>query len=397
MKVSLAFNRDAGRRQENAVDAQPLLAPEGPRIILGGQNAEKPLAEPIAPNADTLFGPRGAVLAGDEGPLIACDTGHHRLMVWSNIPTIDDQPCDVIIGQVDTHSEGRNGKGDVSAASLNVPTGIASDGTSLVVADAWNHRVLIWKQIPTVQNQPADVVLGQADFSDALANRGDVVGADTLHWCYGVAILQGNLVVADTGNRRVLGWQGIPSENGAPADFVLGQNSFSSRDENAGIEGGPLGMCWPHSVVALNDSILVSDAGNNRIMVWKTWPNEPGTPCDFVLGQKDLSSSEHNRANYLPNEQALNMPYGMTAIGDLLIVADTANSRIVGWDGPSISPDAPATKLAGQPDFYSKGDNRWQTPVRDSLCWPYWISSRGNFLVISDSGNNRIMLWELVK
>jgi len=397
MKVSLAFNRNLKSPDGLSIAAEPLLNEAGPHVILGGQNASKILAEPISPRADTLFGPRGAVLASKDGPLIVCDTGHHRLMIWSKIPKSDDTPCDFIIGHSDALSEGRNAKGDVSASSLNVPTGVASDGVMLVVADAWNHRVLIWSKVPSSPNQPADVVLGQGDFTSGEANRGGDVAADTLHWCYGVALIDGNLVVADTGNRRVLMWQGIPTENGAPADLVLGQNDFSTRDENAGVEGGPLGMRWPHSVVAFNDSILVSDAGNNRIMVWKNLPTKLGVPCDYVLGQKDLFSLEHNRANYLPNAQALNMPYGMSVVDDLLIVADTANSRLVGWKNADVSADAAATKLSGQPDFSSKGDNRWQMPVRDSLCWPYGINARDKTLVIADSGNNRVMLWELAE
>lgn len=397
MKVSLAFNRNVSSPVGNGAIAQPLLSIGGPSTILGGQNAELLLAEPISPSSETLFGPRGAVLAGKNGPLIACDTGHHRLMVWNKRPTTDNAPCDFVIGQPTTTSEGRNGKGEPQAHTLNVPTGLATDGVALAVADAWNHRVLIWNQIPKQENQPADTVLGQKEFTEVLANRGGEAGPDTLNWSYGVALIDGNLVVADTGNRRVLIWNGIPQENGTPADLVLGQKDLSTRDENAGLEAGPLGMRWPHSVVSIEGKLLVSDAGNNRIMVWDEWPTTSGTPCDYVLGQKDTVSLEHNRTNYLPNSQALNMPYGMTVIDDILVIADTANSRLVGMPSKGIKADAPATKLSGQPDFQSKGDNRWQMPVRDSLCWPYWISGCNQTLVVADSGNNRILFWELEK
>jgi len=33
-------------------------------------------------------------------------------------------------------------------------------------------------------------------------------------------------------------------------------------------------------------------------------------------------------------------------------------------------------------------------PVRDSLCWPYNVATRGDTLVVADSGNNRVLLWE---
>lgn len=396
MKVSLALNRelrppDAG----TPTLARPMLSADGPRVILGGQNAEKILAAPILPSRSTMFGPRGGMLAGADGPLVVCDTGHHRLMIWNRVPDRDNTPCDMIIGQPDPAHEGRNAKSEPNAATLNVPTGLASDGRVLVVADAWNHRVLIWNDMPTATNQPADVVLGQDDFTGALANRGGAAGSDTLNWCYGVALINGNLVVADTGNRRVLLWDGIPDQNRAPATMVLGQGDFHTHDENAGLDPGPLGMRWPHSITTVGDKLLVSDAGNNRIMIWETWPDKPGTSCDYVLGQKDANSLEHNRAAYLPEARALNMPYGMAVMREWLLVADTANSRLVGWRPEDLSADAPASGLAAQPDFTSKGDNRWKMPERDSLCWPYGLSTCRNTLVIADSGNNRVMLWDL--
>lgn len=46
-----------------------------------------------------------------------------------------------------------------SQNGLRTPTGVASDGQILVVADTGNNRVLIWNTIPTSNAQPADIVL----------------------------------------------------------------------------------------------------------------------------------------------------------------------------------------------------------------------------------------------
>ena len=115
--------------------------------------------------ANTLFGPRGACLASERGPLFVCDTGHHRLMIWRKPPSGDQADADFVIGQSDFSREGRNAKGEVGAATLNMPTGVAACDGVLAVADAWNHRVLIWHGYPENSNQPADVVLGQAEFT----------------------------------------------------------------------------------------------------------------------------------------------------------------------------------------------------------------------------------------
>ncbi len=398
MRVSLAPLHLRGQTPGPIPDGRPadLLSRDGPSVVLGGSDDAEGLAQPIVPAADTLFGPRGACLASSRGPLFVCDTGHHRLLMWTTPPSRDAAPANLLIGQPDFSREGRNAKGDISAATLNVPTGVCAENGVLAIADAWNHRVLIWHAYPTRSNQPADTVLGQTEFGGGLANRGsDVARADTLNWCYGVGIADGRFMVADTGNRRVLVWDGIPTTNGQPADLVLGQRDFVTRDENAGEGAGTLGMRWPHGLAVAHGMVLVSDAGNNRVMAWRGWPTGNGAACDFVLGQTDMFGLDHNRAAYYPNAGAMNMPYGLTADDGRLIVADTANSRLLGFDLHDLAMGADASRLAAQEDFLHKGDNRWGPAKRDSLCWPYNAAVRDGILAIADSGNNRVLLWTL--
>jgi hypothetical protein len=329
-------------------------------VVLGASGA------PIVPANDTLFGPRGACFA--DGALFVCDTGHHRVMAWNAIPENDHAPADFVLGQPSFADEGRH--------SFNVPTGIAAGGGVLAVADAWNHRVLLWHGVPHRTNQPADVVLGQGDFTSNLANRGRATpGADTLNWCYGVAIAGGRLLVADTGNRRVLAWNGIPERNAQGADLVLGQPDFATRDAS--------GLRWPHAIATTEKHFFVADAGSNRILGWRGRPGRNGAPCDFMLGETGL--------DYYPRAATLSMPYGIALLDDTLVVADTAHSRLLGF---SLDDLAAPNCLAGQYRFDDKGDNRWQAPARDSLCWPYGVAACGSLLAVADSGNNRVLLWE---
>lgn len=397
MQVSFAPARPhkaLARVGDNHV-ARPLLSAGGSRVVLGGEALANGLAESIVPSPSTLFGPRGACLASERGPLFVCDTGHHRLLIWHKLPSGDQADADIVIGQPDFSREGRNAKGEIGAATLNMPTGVAACDGILAVADAWNHRILIWHGYPETSNRPACVVLGQADFTGGIANRGtSAPAADTLNWCYGVAIADGKLIVCDTGNRRVLIWDEIPTENSTPADLVLGQRDFITRDDNAGEAGGALGMRWPHGIAVARGMLFISDAGNNRVMVWRTYPRSIGQPCDFVLGQTDFMGLDHNRASYYPTSSAMNMPYGLTVQGGMLVVTDTANSRLLGFELDGLAMDSPAIALAGQPLFSDRGDNRWRFATRDSVCWPYSATACGNQLVIADAGNNRVLLWE---
>lgn len=316
------------------VPSAALLDPGGARVILGSQPDAR--VAPILPRPDTLFGPRGACLAQPGGPLLVCDTGHHRLLIWKGAPCQDGVPADLVVGQVDFCSEGRNAKGDAGPATLNVPTGVAINANVLAVADSWNNRVLLWNGVPTRCNQPADIVLGQADFRST--------GEALLKWPSAVAFHDGHLYVADTGHRRVLRWNTIPRQSATPPDSTIGDD-----------------MRWPHAVAAARGQWFVADAGANRVVT-----QGPAIEADF------------------------NMPYGVTMLGECLVVADTANSRLLGFDLAG----ARTRRLAGQCTLNDKGENRWGMARRDSLCWPYGVSGCGSTLVVADSGNNRVLLWE---
>lgn len=392
MKVSLAPSPSfmPVKAPGTASEGRPLLDENGPRTVLSWNEGD--FAVSVRPDRSTFFGPRGVCLHPN-GSFWVSDTGHHRLLGWHQTPIGDNAPADILIGQPSFSHEGRNAKAEPNGASLNVPTGFCAMGDGLAVADAWNHRVLIWRDIPSDQNQPADIVLGQRDFNSVLANHGqDKPSASTLHWPYGVAYLDGKLIVCDTGNRRLLIWDEI-SENGQPADLVLGQRDFGSRDENAGGGVSAMSMRWPHQITLWQGHLAVADAGNNRVMLWDGVPDQNGKPCDAVIGQANFEDCDHNCASYYPSNRAVNMPYALASIDDQLIVGDTANSRLIGWFDPETG--AVAKTLTGQPDFAAKGDNRWGVATRDSLCWPYGLSIRENLVAIADSGNNRVLLWEI--
>lgn len=141
--------------------------------------------------------------------------------------------------------------------------------------------------------------------------------------------------------------------------------------------------------------LCVTDAGNNRIMIREELPTEHGEPCRWILGQQSPALVDHNASLYWPRTETLNMPYGITAMHSWLITADTANCRILGWHASGLQTGAKARALAGQPTYHAKGDNQWRFPVRGSLCWPYQVHASGKWVVVSDSGNNRVQLWAM--
>ncbi|MBW4616048.1 MAG: hypothetical protein KME21_22745 [Desmonostoc vinosum HA7617-LM4] len=399
MHIPTTVNFTPQLSPEKIITLQNLpLSPQGAEVILGNIIEPQQLVIPLAPSPTKMFSPRGACLLPN-GQLWVSDTGHHRLLGWQNLPTKDNQNADWVIGQPDFFNEGQNAKGTPGRTTLSVPVGICACSEGLAVADAWNHRVLIWQKFPEDSNIPADLVLGQANFTDNEPNRGNqAAAANTMHWPYGVFYHQGQLFVADTGNRRLLVWHQLPTENGQPADLVLGQPDMQSRNENGGGSPSAASMRWCHDIAFWGDNLVVTDAGNHRVMIWQGMPTENNTPCAVILGQKNFNYVEMNQGVYLPNASSLSMPYGVGVTDDWLVVADTANSRLLGWRKPESIlslQGAVADGLAAQNTFHSKSENRnFGMPKRDSLNWCYGIKIYNKTAVIADSGNNRILLWQ---
>ncbi|MGK2320728.1 NHL repeat-containing protein [Gordonia rhizosphera] len=371
-----------------------------------GAPAPGGLALPSAtPAADTLYAPRGVWF--DDDLLVVADTGNHRVLIWHGPPTGDHRPADVLLGQSSWAEDTANDGGTGSENGLQLPTGVLVHYGALIVCDAWNHRILIWHDIPTT-SRPADLVLGQSDRTGVEPNRGGAPDATSFYWPFGVGIVDDGFWVADTGNRRVLGWlDGIPTGPDQPADVVLGQPDATAREENRGGPAGPCSFRWPHAIADLAGTLLVADAGNHRILGWSTplLPEEracerrEGTDADLVLGQPDFHTA--TEFPYAPQTaHGLRFPYALTVAGGELAVADTANNRILLWDQPGWSDAAhagvvgDADGVLAQPSTAANGENRWDAVDRDTLCWPYGIHRHGNRMAIADSGNNRVVVWE---
>lgn len=350
------------------------------------------LALPSAqPTASQLYAPRGVWIGNDL--LIVADSGNHRVLIWHGIPDRDGVDADIVLGQASFTAEGPRAAGQGAANGMHLPTGVIVHEGKLLVADAWHHRILVWEQLPTRSNEPPSYAIGQPDLESIAPNGGGAVSAHTLYWPYGLAVVNGWLWIADTGNRRVLGWPGIPAQ-GERASVVLGQEDFAHNDENRG--GAPSGSSfrWPHAIAGDADTLFVADAGNHRVLGWSPLPHED-RHADLVLGQQDfISNSEmpHRKQG----AERMRFPYALALQDRTLAVADTANNRVLFWhDASRLHVGMHADAVIGQPDFDASGENRWKTVGEDTLCWPYGVALHDDLLAIADSGNNRVMLWNI--
>ena len=328
----------------------------------------------------------------DDDHFIVCDSGNHRVMIWNGIPTENGQPADMVLGQADFYSEGPACGHANFASGFHLPTGVIVANGKLLVGDAWHHRVLVWNEVPQKSQTPPDYALGQSDLLQVQPNRGEYATASSMYWPYGLAFIAGKLFVTDTGNRRVLVWSGVPQAD-QPAEWVLGQPDAASTGEN---RDGPVSansFRWPHAVAGNAHQLWIADAGNHRVLGWDGAVTLD-RPADRVLGQEDFSGSREWPYD-VQGERRLRFPYGIDSQGSCLAVADTANNRILFWKLPIDQVAfAAARDVFGQIDFAKFGENHWQAVTDRSLCWPYGICLHKGLLAVADSGNNRVMIWD---
>ena len=268
---------------------------------------------------------------------------------------------------------------------LSGPSAVSTDGTRLFLADSGNNRILIWNTIPANNTQLPDLILGQPNLT--VVGPANTTSASTLNGPAGVFSNGTQLFVADNGNNRVLIWNSFPTSNGQAADVVLGQPDMASTDPNNGGLSAST-MTNPSSIVTHGTKLFVSDTGNNRILVWNTIPTINGPGADFALGQPDLVSGDEDPSGYTAS--SLGEPNGLLIVGTKLLVADSDNGRVLIWNTLPTAMGQDADVAVGQNDLIS-----YTTGLPDAthLESPQGLASDGTRLFVTDSNFERVLVW----
>ncbi len=323
-------------------------------------------------------------------------------------------PATNVLGQPDyvTTNPGRSSQG------METPTAVATDGNILAVADTDNNRVLIWSAIPTSINQPANIVLGQANFSTG--GTSVVPTASSLRGPQGVWIQNGKLFVADTQDYRVLIWNSIPTTNNQPASLVLGQPDFFHANAPPPTKTFPPTaanqLLNPVAVSSDGVHLFVADLGFNRVLIWNGIPTTMDQNADVVVGQPDMTTAVPNWSNALcasngtdsngnptyPFEcgATLNFPRFALSDGTRLFIADGGNDRVLIFNSIPMTNGATADEVLGQPDFFTdiitnQGASIVSTTIDntgavDTLPTPTSLAFDGTNLYVSDPYNRRV-------
>jgi len=361
-----------------AVIGQGDFASNAPATSANGLNA--PAGNPAVHN-DVLYLP---------------DTGNNRVLGFNGIGSYTGAGAAFVLGQPDftTVTAG------TAANTLNQPSTAQVYNNQLFVTDYGNHRVLIWNTVPVTTQVPADIVVGWPGFATPTSG----CGAGTLFFPESQHVVAGKLIVADSGNNRVLIWNTIPAVNGVPADIVLGQNGFTTciandDDQNGAPDSGPSartlsnpsGVTW-----STEDGLMVSDKNNNRVLIWEKFPTGNFAAADRVLGQLTMTT---NTAGV--SRQDLSSPTQLHSIDAQLFVTDSGNHRVLIWNDVPAWNYAMANRVLGQSDYDNNAPNDDDqngdadtNPSARTLSGPSGVYGYADSLFVADTGNNRYLIFE---
>lgn len=381
---------DTGNNRVLLYQSWPTATGQPADLILGQSAPTTNFARGALASATRYRSPTTVARAGNR--LLVVDRDAHRVLIWPALPRSESEQPAVVVGQADFVSATADSGGSVSAYGFDNPHGVASDGTLLAVSDVFNHRVLIWKSLPTQNRQPADLVLGQATLGSGAINSGGPTSG--LHGPSAVWVAGGRLYVADTDNNRVLIWKNLTTlVSGQQADIVLGQADFTSIGQNRNPVPGAAQpaantLSGPFGVYADASHIYVSDTYNSRVLIWNTLDPANGQAADVVLGQPSFVVSG---ASPTANNSAINDPMGLFAYNGQLYVTDRQLHRVAVWTRLPTQLNAPIDAVLGQGDVNSGAPNSGGLTA-SRLQAPSNILATEVGIYIADTGNGRIVV-----
>ena len=257
--------------------------------------------------------------------LFVADSGNNRVLVFNNADSLSTgQAADFVMGHANCQetrpnrfNEATNG---VNAGTLSNPTSVFYDGRDIFIADTDNFRVLIYRGLPPGHGKDANVVIGQSEMD---ANAARAVDQNTLNKPQGVTVRDDDLLISDTGNHRVLIFTSIPGSNNASANFVIGQPDFKSASSGTAANR----LSNPKQIHGdSGDKLAIADSGNHRVLVYNGIPAQNGVNAKDLIGQDNFTTSSPNRGKE-PGSTTLDGPHGVFTNGSIYWIADTLNHR----------------------------------------------------------------------
>jgi len=223
------------------------------------------------------------------------------------------------------------------------------------VADYDQSTLHIFNTLPTQSNTAPDA---QVATIESINDQGEVV-SHPLSGANDPVVFNNQMSLVLFDANQVVIFDEIPTPGQNNFGIVLGQTHFT----DIGAACSATGFDEPETAFVVDGKLLVADDDNNRVLIWNTVPTESGTPADIVLGQNSFNTCVSNDDDQdeiedeRPSARTLSGPSGIWSDGEKLIVTDTNNSRLLIWNTFPTESFAQADRVMGQPDFASRVRN----------------------------------------
>lgn len=236
-------------------------------------------------SASGMNQPFGATV-DNQGRLWVADTMNNRVLRFDNASSASSgATANAVLGQANFTT----GTAAANANGMNQPTDMAvTNNGTLWVVDSANNRVLKFNSAASKSNGGnADVVLGQANFT----NTSGAVSQSRMNRPYGITVdALDRLWVADFNNHRVLRFDYANSKtNGANADAVLGQANFTAN--TSGLSQSRMNSPYDIEIDSYGTA-WISEYNNHRVLRFDyAHLKDNGANADGVLGQTSFTAN----------------------------------------------------------------------------------------------------------
>ena len=226
-------------------------------------------------------------------------------MIYNKIPTANGTAADQVLGQTTftafVQPDLTQTNGVATSFNMQTPVSVTTDGTRLFVTDLAENRIMVWNSIPTTNGAPCDYVIGQPNFADAATNNSFTV----------------NTTAVDADNNPTDVTPVLCQSNGA--DTVTGTKLYPTRCAST--------LSFPRFAYSDGKRLFVADGGNDRVLIFNTFPTSSGAAADIIIGQPDQYSD--NTGDNPDGSNAFENPSAIAYDGTSLYITDTYNRRVL--------------------------------------------------------------------
>ncbi len=335
--------------------AQPIFAAYLASDVLGQRTATNVAAYTTSVGLNSLINSTGlnnifdSVLDETHHRLFVADYTNGRVLVYNLDANNDvvDYTADYVLGSPDFTTTAATSP----TQSLMVnPVSVAYDSINdyLFVVDSFT-RILVFDVASITNGEAAINVIGQIDFTTITGATSQSKLSGTVDIDYDTATKY--LYVPDSNNSRVLVFDlsgGI--SNGMNAFKVLGQTNFTNSSPNRGGSAAQNTLSGAYSVAvdSAGSRLFVNDRGNNRVLMYDLSGGiTDGMNASNVLGQANFTSVSSNRGGSAA-QNTLSTSYGIAYKSNKLYIADSGNVRVLRYDVSSITDGMNAENVLGQ-------------------------------------------------